>query len=78
MRADVEDDPVGVDPARHVDGVAHRRDRLLVDVLLGAREVDEVQRMAEDAFDPGLLAPLLEALERGGIVVRRRDAPGSA
>ena len=36
VRADVEDDAVGLDRARRVDRRAQRRDRLLVDLLSGA------------------------------------------
>ena len=54
VRADVEDDAVGLDRARRVDGVAHRLDRLLVDHVVGRGEVAEVERVADDAADPGL------------------------
>ena len=54
MRADVEDDAVRLDRARGVDGVAHRLDRLLVDPVVRRREVAEVERVADDAADPGL------------------------
>ena len=38
-------------------------------------EVDEVERVADDAPDPGLLAPLAEARHRLGRVVRRPPHP---
>ena len=54
---------------------AHRRDRLLVDHRVGRGEVDEVERVADDALDPGLLAALAEARDRLGRVVRRPPHP---
>ena len=71
MRADVEDDAVGSDRARDLHRVAERRDRLLVDVVVGRREVAEVERVAEDAVQPDLRAPLAEAVERRRVVIRR-------
>jgi hypothetical protein len=47
----VEDDAVRVDRAPDVDRVGQRRDRLLVEVVLGIREVDQVERVTEDAAD---------------------------
>jgi hypothetical protein len=67
----VEDDAVGVDRAGDLDRVLERRDRLLVEVVLRAREVDEVERVADDGVDPRLGAALLEALEALRLVVRR-------
>ena len=72
VRADVEDDAVGADPARDLHRVAHRRDGLLVDGVVGRGEVAEVERVAEDAADPGLRPLLAEALEA------RRDRGSSA
>ncbi len=55
--------------------LAHRRDRLLVEVVLRVREVDEVERMAQDAVDPGLGSPLLEPLDVLRRMVRRPPHP---
>ena len=71
MRPDVEDDRVGVDRAGDVDGVLERRDRLLVELVVRARQVDEVERVAEHPVEADLGPSLLEALEVGGVVVRR-------
>src|SRR6266496_3151693 len=71
MRADVEDDAVGFDRARDIHGFLQRGDRFLVDLVVRTCEVDQVERMAKSAADPRLGAALLEALEVGGIVVRR-------
>ena len=71
----MEDDAVGLDRAGDVDGVHERRHRLLVDLLVGGGEVDEVEGVADDALDSRLGAPLLEALEVRRVVVRR--APGA-
>jgi hypothetical protein len=62
MRADVEDDRVGLDRARDVDRRAHRRDRLVVD-LVRRGEVAEVERVARDAADTRLRAARLEPLD---------------
>src|SRR5439155_8803305 len=48
-----------------------REDRLLVDRVVRRGEVTEVERVAEDAAQPGLLATLAELLERRGSMVRR-------
>src|SRR5207248_8566713 len=77
VRADVEDDPVGVDRAADLDRVLERRDRLLVEVVLRAREVDEVERVADDGADPGLGAALLEPLEALRLVIRRPPGAGA-
>ena len=45
MRADVEDDAVGPDRAGGVDGLAQRRHGLLVELVVRAREVAEVDRV---------------------------------
>src|SRR5205085_6755334 len=60
VRADVEDDRVGLDRAPDLDRVLERRDRLVVERVVRAREVDEVEGVADDGADPGLRAPLLE------------------
>src|SRR3954451_3523082 len=75
VRADVEHDSVRVDRARDVDRVRQRRHRLLVELVLRAREVDQVQRVAQDAADPDLRTPLLEALEVLGRMGRRPPHP---
>ncbi len=64
VRADVEDDRVRLDRARGVDRGAHRRDRLLVDRVVGRGEVAEVERVADDPADARLGAPRLEPLDR--------------
>src|SRR4051812_35301879 len=71
VRADVEDDAVRVDRAGDVHSVLERRARLVVDLVLGAREVGQVEGVAEDSADPRFGSPLLEALEVGRVVVRR-------
>ena len=72
VRADVEDDPVGLDRGRRRRQCSRRaRDRLLVELVVRARQVDQVERVADDAADPGLGAALLEALEVRWVVVRR-------
>ena len=71
----MEDNALGLDRARDVDRVAHRRHRLLVEVVLRARQVHEIERVAEDALDPGLRAALLEPLEVLGRMVRRSPGP---
>ena len=45
--------------------------RLLVDLVVGRGEVDEVEGVADHAADPRLGSPLLEALEVRRVVVRR-------
>jgi hypothetical protein len=75
--ADVEDDAVRVDRARDVHRVLKRGARLLVDVVLRCREVDEVERVADDAADSRFGAPALEALEARRVVVRRPPRPGA-
>ena len=67
----MEDDGIGVDGAAHLDGVPEGRDGLLVEVVVGTRQVDQVEGVADDAADPGLGAPLLETFEVGRIVVGR-------
>ena len=67
----MEDHAVGVDRAADVHRVQQRRDRLLVDGVVGAAEVDEVEGVAEDPVDPGFDTPLLEQLEVRWIVVGR-------
>ena len=69
VRADVEDDGLGLDRAGGVDGRAQRGDALLVEVVLRAREVDEVERVDEDAADPELAR---------GARGTRRGRPGRA
>ena len=54
VRADVEDDRVGLDRVRRLERRAQRRDRALVDRVVGGGEVAEVERVADDAADPGL------------------------
>src|SRR5207249_1528232 len=71
MRADMEDDAVGADSAGDLHRVPHRQNRLLVHRVDGCGEVAEVERMAEDAADPGLGSLLAEALEALGIMVCR-------
>ena len=46
--ADVEDDALGADRGRRLQRGAQRRDGLLSDLAIGAGEVDEVERMADD------------------------------
>jgi hypothetical protein len=73
--ADVEDDPVRLDRTRHADRVEEGGARLVPDRLVGGREVDEVERVADDGPDALLRAPLLEALEVLRGMVRRPPGP---
>src|ERR1035437_2978582 len=74
MRADVEDDATGLDFGGHVQRGAHRLDRLAIELLVLARQVDEVERVHEDGRpEPRALG--LEALDRLGLVAGR--APGA-
>jgi hypothetical protein len=75
MRAHVEDDAVGLDRAGDVHRVDERGDRLLVDRVVRSRQVHEIDRMADHAFDRGLGAALLEPLEVRRVVVRRPPGP---
>src|SRR2546421_4583002 len=77
VRADMEDDPVGLDRAADVHGVFQRGDRLLIELVVRARQVDQVEGVTDDAADPGLGAALLETLEVGRVVVRRSPRPGA-
>jgi hypothetical protein len=73
VRADMEDDAVGLDRAGDVDGGRQRRDRLLVDRVVGGGEVAEVERVAEHRADPGLRALFAEG--RVGVRVGGRHSP---
>src|SRR5262249_38096992 len=75
VRADVEDDRLGADRAGGVDGRAQRRDALLVEVVLRAREVDQVERGDRDGADPGPLAPPAKALQAGRVVLGEAPRP---
>ena len=75
MRADVEDHGVRADRLCRVEGVAQGVDRLAVDLVVGGGEIDEVQRVADDAEDTGLCSPFAEAGHRLGPVVRRPPHP---
>ena len=75
VRADVEDDAVRLDRARSVDGVAHRLDRLLVDLLVRCGQVAQVERVADDAADTRLAPAGLEPFDRFGLVVGRPPHP---
>src|SRR5207248_5037515 len=69
VRSDVQDDAVRPDRAARLDRPPHGLDRLLVEVVLRAGQVDEVERVDEHRAEPGLLAPLAERSQVGGIVV---------
>ena len=56
VRADVEDHALRADRRGGLERRSHRRDRLGVDLGIGAREVDEVERVAHDRSDPDLVA----------------------
>ena len=58
VRADVEDDRVRFDRGRDVERGAQRRDRLLVDLVVGRREIAEVEGVADHAADARFLATL--------------------
>src|SRR5205823_1280367 len=77
VRAHVEDDAVGLDRAGDVHRVLQRGDRLLVDLVVRAREVDQEDSVADDAADSGLGATLLEALEVGGVVLGGPPSAGA-
>ena len=68
MRADVEDDAVGVDRAGDLHRVAQCGARLLVDLVVGRSEVDEIERVREHAAgcDTELRAALLERSKLAG------------
>src|SRR5256714_15047767 len=76
MRADVEDHGVGADRAGRVHRRAERGDALLVEVVLRAREVEQIERMDGDRADSQLLAPRAEGLEVGRVVLGK--APGAS
>ncbi len=63
----MEDDSLGPDRRGGLERGAHRRDGLVVDHGVGRREVDEVERVADDALDPGLLAPLRKRAIASGV-----------
>src|SRR5262245_3026806 len=73
--ADVEDDAVGLNRTAGVDGAAQRRDRFLVDHVVGAREVAEVDGVDERGLDPGLCGALGVAREHLRVVVRVPPGP---
>src|SRR5918998_1504365 len=75
MRADVEDDATCVDRARGVDGVAQRRDGLLIDHVVRAREVAEVDRVDGPQLDPRVARALREAPEHRRVVVGEAPRP---
>ena len=70
VRADVEDDCVRADRAAGVDRRAHDVDALLVEVVLRAGEVDEVERMDQHPTDPELPAAVREGGEVFRVVLR--------
>ena len=74
MRADMEDDRLRVDPARDVDRLAESGDGLLVDRIVRRREVDQVERVADDR-QAELGTTLAEAVE---VLVRVRRRPPHA
>src|SRR5256886_4064012 len=71
----VEDHAVGLDRDGYVHRVLERGDGFLIDLVLRAGEVDQVEGVADDAPDSGFGAAFLEALEVGRVVVRR--SPGA-
>src|SRR5664280_1183850 len=74
MRADVEDDAAELYSTGHVHRDAHRFDRLAVELVVLAGQVDEIERVCEDGrSEPRALG--LEAFDRLGLVVR--GAPGA-
>jgi hypothetical protein len=73
--ADVEDDTVGLDGARRVHCLAQRRHRLLVELVVRAGEIAEVDRVDEDGLDAGLLCALREARQDLRIVFRKAPGP---
>ena len=75
MRADVEDHPLRPDRRGGVHRRAHGRDALLVELVVGAGEVDEVEGVDDGRADPELLTPLAERGEVGRIVIG--EAPGA-
>jgi hypothetical protein len=64
---DMEDDSVGADRARRVHGRGHRVDALLVDGVVGRREVDQVEAVHEGG-QTGFLTSRAKALKILGVV----------
>ena len=75
VRADVEDDGVGLDRAGRIDRRAHRRDALLVDRVVRRGEIDEVERVDDDRPDPDLLPSGPKRCEVSRIVLREPPGP---
>jgi len=71
VRADVEDDGLGADRVSGLHRRAQRRQRVLADSQVAAREVHEVQRVARDRLDASLATTLPEALDLVLAVLRR-------
>ena len=74
VRADVEAD-IGADLRRDARGVHERVDRLLVDLVVQRRQVDEVDRVADGVGDARLGRHGAELEERGRVVIRRLPLP---
>ena len=64
VRADVEDDSLGLDRARRLHGGLHRRAGLRIHVVVERAEVDEVDGVTHDRLDSRFRAALAEPCER--------------
>ena len=69
------ENPVLVLDAGHVDGVAHRPNGLLADLVARGGEVAEVERMTDDAADARLASLDPESLDRLRLVIGRAPHP---
>jgi len=78
VRADVRDDGVGAELFGRRHGADQRDHRILVEVLLGARQVDEVDGVDDHEADGGRGAGLPEARRVPLLVHRRRPGAGAA
>src|SRR5687767_10863138 len=71
----MEDDTIRVDRAGCVDRVRQRRDRLLVELVVWARDVAEVDRVYENRLDTCFARPRREAGQHLGVVIREAPRP---
>src|SRR5215213_3285946 len=67
----MQDDAVRADALANPQGVGERRDRLLAELGVGGRAVDQVDRVDHDALDPRALDRLAVRREVAGSVFRR-------
>ena len=77
MRADVEDDPVGIDRLSNLESIDECLDRFEIEILFRRCKIDQVDGVTNDDLDAGFSTQLLEALEVRGVVVRWPPCPGA-